>query len=121
MPRPGFVLEVDKSTPPILFWRGENFSLEKLPAGRSRVIYAPEPLPAIEDVDGAIRHALLNPIEQDPLPEQLFPGMKLTIAFDDVSLPQNLSPPLRMSMVRFVMPFSIPLNKTPCPSNCSQE
>ena len=58
MPRPGFVLEVDKSTPPILFWRGENFSLEKLPAGRSRVIYAPEPLPAIEDVDGAIRHAL---------------------------------------------------------------
>ena len=71
MPRPGFVLEVDKSTPPILFWRGENFSLEKLPAGRSRVVYAPEPLPAIEDVDGAIRHALLNPIEQDPLPEQL--------------------------------------------------
>ena len=22
MPRPGFVLEVDRSTPPILFWRG---------------------------------------------------------------------------------------------------
>ena len=37
MPRPGFVLEVDRSTPPIMFWRGENFSLEKLPAGRSRV------------------------------------------------------------------------------------
>ena len=32
MPRPGFVLDVDRSTPPILFWRGENFSLEKLPA-----------------------------------------------------------------------------------------
>ena len=44
MPRPGFVLEVDRSTPPVLFWRGENFSLEKLPAGRSRVIYPPEPL-----------------------------------------------------------------------------
>ena len=44
MPRPGFVLEVDRSTPPIMFWRGENFSLEKLPAGRSRVIYPPEPL-----------------------------------------------------------------------------
>jgi hypothetical protein len=87
MPRPGFVLEVDRSTPPILFWRGENFSLEKLPADRSRVIYPPEPLPAIKDIDGAIRHALLNPHGQDPLPEQLFPGMKLTIAFDDVSLP----------------------------------
>ncbi|MBU3719058.1 MAG: transcriptional regulator, partial [Actinobacteria bacterium] len=78
MPRPGFVLDVDRSTPPILFWRGENFSLEKLPAGRSRVIYPPEPLPAIDDVDGAIRHALLNPIDQDPLPSLLFPGMRLT-------------------------------------------
>ena len=87
MPRPGFVLEVDRSTPSIMFWRGENFSLEKLPAGRSRVIYPPEPLEALKDIDGAIRHALLNPHDQDPLPTQLFPGMKLTIAFDDVSLP----------------------------------
>ena len=87
MPRPGFVLEVDRSTPPILFWRGENFSLEKLPAGRSRVIYPPEPLKPLDDIDGAIRHALLNPHDQDPLPALLFPGMKLTIAFDDVSLP----------------------------------
>ena len=105
MPRPGFVLEVDKSTPPILFWRGENFSLEKLPAGRSRVVYAPEPLPAIEDVDGAIRHALLNPIEQDPLPEQLFPGMKLTIAFDDVSLPlpKMQRPDIRQRVIEAVL------------------
>ena len=105
MPRPGFVLEVDKSTPPILFWRGENFSLEKLPAGRSRVIYAPEPLPAIEDVDGAIRHALLNPIEQDPLPEQMFPGMKLTIAFDDVSLPlpKMERPDIRQRVIEAVL------------------
>ena len=87
MPRPGFVLDVDRSTPPILFWRGENFSLEKLPAGRSRVIYPPEPLKPLDDIDGAIRDALLNPHGQDPLPAQLFPGMKLTIAFDDVSLP----------------------------------
>ena len=34
MGRPGFVHEVDRSTPPVLFWRGENFSLEKLPADR---------------------------------------------------------------------------------------
>ena len=27
MPRPGFVLDVDRSTPPTLFWRGEGFSL----------------------------------------------------------------------------------------------
>ena len=55
MPRPGFVLDVDRSTPPILFWRGEGFSLEKLPAGRSRVIYPPEPL------DAARRHRRRHP------------------------------------------------------------
>ena len=38
MPRPGFVLDVDRSTPPTLFWHGEGFRLEKLPADRSRVI-----------------------------------------------------------------------------------
>ena len=30
-PRPGLVLEVDRSTPPILFHHGEGFRLEKLP------------------------------------------------------------------------------------------
>ena len=38
MSRPGFVLEVDRSTPPILFHHGEGFRLEKLPADRSRVV-----------------------------------------------------------------------------------
>ena len=33
-PRPGMVLEVDRSTPPILFHHGEGFRTEKLPAGR---------------------------------------------------------------------------------------
>ena len=33
MSRPGFVLEVDRSTPPILFHHGEGFRLERLPAG----------------------------------------------------------------------------------------
>src|SRR5215216_4966308 len=97
MPRPGFVLEVDRNTPPILFWRGENYSLEKLPSGRSRVIYAPEPLDPLDDIDGSIRHALLNPIDHDPLPELLFAGMKLTIAFDDISLPL---PPMRRPDIR---------------------
>ena len=97
MPRPGFVLDVDRSTPPTLFWHGDGYRLEKLPADRSRIVYAPEPIKAIADVDGAINHALLNPIEMDPLPELLFPGMKLTIAFDDVSLPL---PPMRRPDLR---------------------
>ena len=91
-PRPGFVLEVDRSTPPTLFWHGEGFRLEKLPTG-SRVLYAPEPLDPLEDPVGSIRRALLQPMgDAEPLPELLRPGMKLTIAFDDVSLPL---PPMR--------------------------
>ena len=105
MPRPGFVLEVDRSTPPILFWRGEGFSLEKLPADRSRVIYPPEPLAALEDIDGAIRRALLKPHDSDPLPALLFPGMKLTIAFDDVSLslPKMRTPDTRQRVIEAVL------------------
>jgi lactate racemase len=96
-PRPGFVLEVDGSTPPILFHHGEGFRLERLPAGRSRVIYPPEPLGGIKDPDGAIRRALEDPIDSEPLSALLRPGMKLTIAFDDISLPL---PPMRRPDVR---------------------
>ena len=57
MPRPGFVLDVDRSTPPILFHHGEGFRLEKLPPGRSRVIYPAEPiepLAAVAQVEGHV-------------------------------------------------------------------
>ena len=96
-PRPGLVLEVDRSTPPVLFHRGEGFCLERLPPGRSRVIYPAEPRPGLADPDDAIRAALLNPIDDDPLPSLLRPGMRLTIAFDDVSLPL---PPMRRPDIR---------------------
>ncbi|MEZ5409118.1 MAG: lactate racemase domain-containing protein [Acidimicrobiales bacterium] len=96
-PRPGFVLDVDRSTPPILFHHGEGFRLERLPVGRSRVIYPSEPLVGLPDPDEAIRRALLEPIDDDPLPALLRPGMKLTIAFDDLSLPL---PPMQRPDVR---------------------
>ncbi len=96
-PRPGFVLEVDRSTPPTLFWHGEGFHLERLPVG-SRVIYPPEPLPALTDPDAAIADALEHPLgDTPPLRALLRGGMKLTIAFDDVSLPL---PPMRAPDVR---------------------
>jgi hypothetical protein len=94
--RPGFVLEVDRSTPPTLFMHGEGFKLERLPVG-SRIIYPAEALPTLKDPDGAIRHALEHPIDQEPLRAQLFPGMKLTIAFDDISLPL---PPMQRPDIR---------------------
>jgi lactate racemase len=96
-PRPGFVLEVDRSTPPTLFWHGEGFRLEKLPTG-SRVVYAPEPIDPLEHPREAIRQALHNPLgDSKPLPELLFSGMKLTIAFDDISLPL---PPMERPDIR---------------------
>ncbi|HUZ21614.1 MAG TPA: lactate racemase domain-containing protein [Acidimicrobiales bacterium] len=96
-PRPGFVLEVDRSTPPTLFWHGEGYRLERLPTG-SRVVYPPEPLAALEDPDAAIEHALEHPLgDSEPLSALLRPGMRLTIAFDDISLPL---PPMRAPDVR---------------------
>ncbi|MBN4047521.1 DUF2088 domain-containing protein [Acidimicrobiaceae bacterium AH-315-P05] len=95
--RPGLVLEVERTTPPILFHHGEQFKFNKLPVG-SRVVYPNEPLEPIQDVESAIHNALLNPLgDKKPLPELLFSGMKLTIAFDDISLPL---PPMQAPDIR---------------------
>ena len=96
MTRPGFVLEVDERTPPTLFHHGEGFRLEKLPLG-TRVVYPAEALPGIRDVDGAIASALENPLGREPLRALLKPGMKLTIAVDDISLPL---PPMKPPDIR---------------------
>ncbi len=106
MPRPGLVLDVDSSTPPILFHRGEGFSLEKMPAGRTRVIYPAEPLPGLKNVDDKIAAALEAPLgDSKPLSELLFGGMKLTICFDDISLPlpQMRKPDVRQRIIEAVL------------------
>ena len=97
MPRPGFVLEVDERTPPLLVHEGEGFRLQKFPLG-TRVVYPPDALPGIRDVNAAIRHALLHPLgDSEPLPELLKAGMKLTIAVDDISIPL---PPMTLPDIR---------------------
>ena len=48
MTRPGFVLEVDERTPPLLVHQGEGFRLERFPLG-TRVLYPPEATPGITD------------------------------------------------------------------------
>jgi lactate racemase len=102
--RPGFVLEVDDRTPPLLVHAGEGFGLQEFPLG-TRVVYPPESLPGIRDVNAAIRDALLNPLNAEPLPELLRPGMRLTIAFDDISLPlpQMTTPDLRQRIIEHVL------------------
>jgi len=96
MTRPGLVLTVDERTPPLLMHSGESFHLQEFPLG-SRVIYPPESLPGLPDVDAAIEAALQQPLDCEPLPELLRPGMRLTIAFDDISLPL---PPMRKPDIR---------------------
>lgn len=96
MTRPGFVLEVDERTPPLLFHHGEGFRLERLPLG-TRAVYPPEALPGVGDVDAAIAHALDHPHSSEPLHELLLSAMRLTIAFDDISLPL---PPMQTPDVR---------------------
>src|SRR6266545_3095049 len=104
MARPGFVLEVDERTPPLLVHRGEGFGLQKFPLG-TRVIYPPDSLTALQDVTGAIRQALLDPLGSEPLPELLRPGMRLTIAFDDISLPlpPMVKPDIRQRVIEQVL------------------
>jgi Uncharacterized conserved protein len=96
MARPGAVIEVDRNTPPVLFHYGEGVRLEKLPLG-ARIVYPPDPLEAIAHPERAIKRALAKPLEDDPLKSLLRRGMKLTIAFDDLSLPL---PPMAAPDVR---------------------
>jgi len=96
MGRPGAVIEVDRNTPPTLFHHGEGVRLERLPLG-SRVIYAPDPMEPVAHPERAIRRALGHPLEDDPLRSLLRSGMKLTVAFDDLSLPL---PPMAQPDVR---------------------
>src|SRR6184192_3007502 len=96
MPRPGAVIEVDRNTPPVLFHFGEGIRLEKMPLG-ARIVYPPDPLEPIAHPERAIKRAIAKPLEDDPLKSLLRRGMKLTIAFDDLSLPL---PPMAAPDVR---------------------
>src|SRR5438067_6989734 len=104
MPRPGAVIEVDRNTPPVLFHFGEGIRLERLPLG-ARIVYPADPLEPIAHPERAIRRALAKPLDDDPLKALLRPNMKLTIAFDDLSLPlpPMASPDVRQLVIEEVL------------------
>ncbi|GGI02551.1 lactate racemase domain-containing protein [Egicoccus halophilus] len=104
MPRPGVVVEVDERTPPLLVHAGEQLRFERFPLG-TRAVYPPDVLPGLPDPDAAIAHALEHPLGRPPLRELLFAGMKLTIAFDDLSLPlPSMRPPdIRQRVIEQVL------------------
>lgn len=85
MSRPGFVLEVDERTPPLLIAEGAGCRLERLPLG-TRVAYPAESLPGVDPAH-AISRALAEPVGQPPLGALLRPGIKLAIVFTDGARP----------------------------------
>jgi lactate racemase len=87
---------VDNDSPPRIMFSGEQLLFEHLPVG-TRVIYPKPPIVGLKDPDAAIRYALNHPIGMDPLHALLSPGMKVTIAFDDISLPL---PPMKRPDIR---------------------
>jgi lactate racemase len=96
MGRPGFVLEVDERTPPLLVPDGDRFRLEKFPLGTG-VIYPAESLTPVPGLGEAINAALDAPSESAPLSALLEPAMRLTIAFDDIGTP---TPTMRRPDIR---------------------
>jgi lactate racemase len=96
MPRPGVVVEVDERTPPMLVHHGEQLRFERFPLG-TRVVYPPDVLPGLRDPDAAIADALEHPHGSPPLRSLLHADMRLTIAFDDISLPL---PPMQAPDIR---------------------
>jgi hypothetical protein len=96
MGRPGFVLEVDDRTPPLLVPDGDRFRLERFPLG-TRVIYPAESLAPVPGLSDAITAVLDAPLESEPLSALLEPAMRLTIVFDDIGVP---TPRMRRPDVR---------------------
>ncbi len=104
MGRPGFVLEVDERTPPLVVSDGDRFRLEKLPLG-ARVVYPAESATPVVDVREAVQAALDAPLGSDPLAARLHAGMKLTIAFDDTTtpVPRMRRPDIRGTIIEAVL------------------
>lgn len=98
------VVTLDEKSAPRIFWCGEDLREETLPAG-TRVIYAKPPIPGLRDREAAIRGAIYHPENMDPLPALLTPGMKVTIAIDDISLPLPMMrrPDVRQTILEILL------------------
>lgn len=90
------LVTLERDSAPRTLFCGDRLVEVDLPAG-TRVIYPKPPLEPLRDPDAAIRYALNHPLDSDPLYARLRPGMKVTIAVDDISLPL---PPMRRPDVR---------------------
>jgi len=90
------VVTIDRQSAPRVLFSGEDLILADLPIG-TRVIYPRPPIQGVPNPRAAIRYAINHPEGADPLHAQLKPGMKVTVALDDISLPL---PPMRTPDIR---------------------
>ena len=90
------VVYIDRDSAPRILASGMDFILEDLPVG-TRVIYPNPPIKGLVNREAAIRYALNHPHGCDPLFAQLEPGMRVTIAVDDISMP---IPPMKTPDIR---------------------
>ena len=98
------IVYIDSDSAPRIMPSGEDFILEDIPVG-TRVLYPNPPLKGLPNREAAIRYALNHPLGCDPLYAQLEPGMKVTIAIDDISLPlpPMATPDIRQTMLEVVL------------------
>ena len=98
------VVTINHRSKPRVLFSGDQLIEVDLPIG-SRVIYAKPPMEPLNDVKAAIRYAINHPENSEPLYAKLRPGMKVTIAIDDISmpLPPMETPDVRQQMLEIVL------------------
>jgi len=97
------VVTLDRQSAPRTIFAGDKLAVVDMPPG-TRVIYPRPPLAALKDPDAAIRYALNHPENMEPLHALLSPGMKVTIAVDDISMPLPImrTPDVRQLVLEIV-------------------
>ena len=100
------IVTVDRDSPPRVLFSGEDLLVEDLPIG-TKVIYPKAPMQGLPNVKAAIRKAINQPHGCEPLHALLRPGMKVTIALDDISLPlpPMRSPDVRQQVLEVILPL----------------
>ena len=97
------IVTIDNDSAPRIMFSGENLISEDLPVG-TRVIYPKRPMTGVANPKATIRYALNHPEDSDPLHAMLQPGMKVTIAVDDISMPLPImrTPDVRQLVLEIV-------------------
>ena len=98
------VVYIDDNSAPRIIFSGTDILCEDLPIG-TRVIYAKPPIEGLANPGAAIRYALNHPLDSEPLYTQFSPGMRVTIAVDDISLPlpPMTTPDIRQTMLEILV------------------